>query len=163
VPFHIAEMSLTIKHILDDIKDEGELTDQPIPLPNVKGATLRKAITFLNYHHDHPDPKPLATEKRCECECDEEEEKELKKRRTEELSPWDKEFCDMDQADLFDLILCANYLDIKSLLDVTCKTVALQMKGKTPEELRELFGIENDFSPEEYEEAKKENEWLSEH
>ncbi len=59
--------------------------------------------------------------------------------------------------------MCANYLDIKPLLDVTCKTVAQQMKGKTPEELRELFGIENDFSPEEYEEAKKENEWLSEH
>jgi len=28
-----------IKHILDDIKDEDELTEQPIPLPNVKGIT----------------------------------------------------------------------------------------------------------------------------
>ena len=67
------------------------------------------------------------------------------------------------QDQLVELTLCANYLDIKRLLDVTCKTVANQMKGKTPEELRELFGIENDFTPEEYEEAKRENEWLSEH
>lgn len=39
----------------------------------------------------------------------------------------------VDQATLFDLILAANYLNIKGLLDLTCQTVAQMIKGKTPE------------------------------
>ena len=41
----------------------------------------------------------------------------------------------------------ANYLNIKSLLDLTCKTVADMIKGKTPEEIRAHFNIQNDFTP----------------
>ena len=39
-------------------------------------------------------------------------------------------------------------LDI-SRSDVGCKTVANMIKGKTPEEIRKLFNIVNDFTPEE--------------
>lgn len=100
----------------------------------------------------------------------------------------------MDDETLFNLILAANYLDIKSLLvrahglclnhsdvkrtlvvllekeaiayqsftdlqDLTCKTVADEIKGKTPEEIRVRFNIKNDFTPEEEEEVKRENAW----
>ena len=42
----------------------------------------------------------------------------------------------MDQGTLFELILAANYLSIKDLLDVTCKTVTEMIKGKTAKEIR---------------------------
>lgn len=56
----------------------------------------------------------------------------------------------------------ANYLNIKSLLDLTCLTVANMIKGKTPEEIRKTFNIENDFTPEEEEEVRRENQWAFE-
>jgi hypothetical protein len=50
-------------------------------------------------------------------------------------------------------IQAANYLDIKGLLDVTCKTVANMIKGKSPEEIRKTFNIKNDFTPAEEEQV----------
>lgn len=54
---------------------------------------------------------------------------------------------------LFFFLQAANYLDIKGLLDVTCKTVANMIKGKTPEEIRKTFNIKNDFTPAEEEQV----------
>lgn len=34
--------------------------------------------------------------------------------------------------------------------------------GKTPEDIRKTFGIKNDFTPEEEEQVRKENEWCEE-
>ena len=42
--------------------------------------------------------------------------------------------------------LLVNFVDDS---DVGCKTVANMIKGKTPEEIRKLFNIVNDFTPEE--------------
>jgi S-phase kinase-associated protein 1 len=48
---------------------------------------------------------------------------------------------------------------MKPLLDLTCLTVANMIKGKTPDEIRQTFNIENDFTPEEEEECRRENSW----
>uniref|UniRef100_A0A8I5NMQ8 S-phase kinase-associated protein 1 n=1 Tax=Papio anubis TaxID=9555 RepID=A0A8I5NMQ8_PAPAN len=56
----------------------------------------------------------------------------------------------------------ANYLNIKGLLDVTCKTVANMIKGKTPEEIHKTFNIKNDFTEEEEAQVRKENQWCEE-
>eukprot|EP00026_Physarum_polycephalum_P017587 Phypoly_transcript_18856.p1 GENE.Phypoly_transcript_18856~~Phypoly_transcript_18856.p1 ORF type:complete len:166 (-),score=50.42 Phypoly_transcript_18856:143-640(-) len=143
VPTVVAQQSVTIKNMLEDI---GDGADAPIPLPNVTGYILEKVIDYLVHHHEHPEPTP-----------DEKDEK-----RTDNISGWDKDFCNVDQPTLFELILAANYLDIKPLLDVTCKTVANMIKGKTPEEIRKTFNIKNDFTPEEEEAIRKENEWCEE-
>lgn len=119
----------------------------PIPLHNVTAKILAKVVEYCKYHDEHPTPKT-------------EEKKDEKK--TDDIIPWDKEFCSVDQATLFELILAANYLDIKPLLDLTCKTVANMIKGKTPEEIRKTFNIKNDFTPEEEEKVRKENEWCEE-
>ena len=141
----VAEMSVTIKNMLEDMQDIG--SDTPIPLPNVTGAILEKVITYCKYHKENP--TPVSEEKKDE-------------KRTDDIIPWDQEFCKVDQATLFELILAANYLDIKPLLDLTCKTVANMIKGKTPEEIRKTFNIKNDFTPEEEEQVRKENEWCEE-
>ena len=41
----------------------------------------------------------------------------------------------IDQNTLFDLILAANYLNMKGRLDLRCQTVADMIKGKTPEKM----------------------------
>ncbi|KAH9616670.1 hypothetical protein KSS87_020125 [Heliosperma pusillum] len=79
-----------------------------------------------------------------------------------ELKKWDEEFVNVNQTTLFDLILAANYLNIKSLLELTCQTVADNIKNKTVEEVRTILNITNDFTPEEEEEVRKENQWAFE-
>ena len=60
------------------------------------------------------------------------------------------------------MMILSNVLIFKGLLDVTCKTVANMIKGKTPEEIRKTFNIKNDFTPSEEEQVRKENEWCEE-
>jgi S-phase kinase-associated protein 1 len=102
----------------------------PVPLHNVTAKILGKVIEYCQYHTDNPIPK--ADDSKGE-------------KRTDDISPWDKNFCSVDQATLFELILAANFLDIKPLLDLTCKTVANMIKGKTPEEIRKTFNIKVRF------------------
>jgi S-phase kinase-associated protein 1 len=62
------------------------------------------------------------------------------------------------------MILAANdkIFGSKTILDATCKAVADMIKGKTPEEIRATFNIKNNFTPEEEEQVRKENEWCEE-
>jgi S-phase kinase-associated protein 1 len=138
-------MSETIKNMLEDLgMKDGKVSDSTevpqIPLSNVKSHILDKIITYCNYHVEN---KTQTT-------------------KDSDILPWDSEFCKVDQETLFELILAANYLNIQPLLDLTCKTVANMIKGKSPEEIRKTFNIKNDFTPEEEEKVRKENEWCEE-
>lgn len=63
-----------------------------------------------------------------------------------------------DDDTMVSLILAANYLEIKSLIDLTCKTVADYIKQcTTPQEIHRRFNIKNDFTPEEEKEVRIEN------
>ena len=133
----VALESQTIKHMIED-----DCADSGIPLPNVTSKILAKVIEYCKKHVDAAASEEKPSE--------------------EDLKMWDAEFVKVDQATLFDLILAANYLNIKSLLDLTCQTVADMIKGKAPEEIRKTFNIKNDFTPEEEEEVRRENQWAFE-
>ena len=77
------------------------------------------------------------------------------------LTEADKEFfAAIDQQSLFQLILAANYLDIRKLLDMCCRTVADSVLGKTPKEIYAQFGVAQELTPEEEAEIRKDNPWL---
>lgn len=52
----------------------------------------------------------------------------------------------------------ANYLEIKGLFDLISEKVAKMIKGKSAEQVRELFNIENDITPEEETQIRMQNE-----
>ncbi|XP_017073195.1 S-phase kinase-associated protein 1 [Drosophila eugracilis] len=127
-----AKCSSTIKTLLEGCALEAE-NDPLIPLPNVNSTILKKVLVWAKHHRG-----------------DNEEENDGKAARPMvDISPWDAEFLAMDQGTLFELILAANYLDIRNLLNVACMTVANMIKGHTAEEIRQTFHITNDFSPSE--------------
>ncbi|GMH72437.1 hypothetical protein TrLO_g15558 [Triparma laevis f. longispina] len=148
VPVSIARMSELVKTMVDDDDDADDDEQQEVPLPNVKSSVLSKVIDFAKHH---------ATEPMSEID------KPLKSANMSEVvQSWYSEFVDVDQELLFELILAANYMDIKPLLDLTCATVASMIKGKTPEEIRKTFNIVNDFTPEEEAQVREENKWCEE-
>ncbi|KAJ1744490.1 hypothetical protein GGH12_000995 [Coemansia sp. RSA 1822] len=145
VSMEVAQQSVLIKNLIDDL---GE-TEEPIPLPNVTGKVLKKIIEYCEHHQFDP---PIIKD-----------EYDDVPRRSDDISPWDEQFMKVDQEMLFEILLASNYMDIKPLLDLGCKTVANMIRGKTAEEIRSMFNIIDDFTDEEREQIKRENEWAEAH
>ncbi|KAF3320258.1 SKP1-like protein 1B [Carex littledalei] len=113
-----------------------------IPLANVSAPTLAMVIEYCKKHVDVAAASSRISD--------------------EELRNWDKQFLDVDLATLFNLLMAADYLHIKGLLDLACQKLADMIKGKSPEEIRQIFNIKNDFTPEEEEEIRREFQWAFE-
>ncbi|KAJ3155256.1 E3 ubiquitin ligase complex SCF subunit scon-3 [Geranomyces michiganensis] len=145
----VAERSMLLKNMLDDVGEN----EQAIPLPNVSGPILASVIEYCEHHKDEAVP---AAE-------DDDKVFEASRKKPDDIDQWDAAFMKQGKGneELFEIILAANYLDIKPLLDLGCKTVANMIKGKTPEQIREMFNIENDFTPDEEEQIRRENEWAA--
>ncbi|XVF18062.1 hypothetical protein REPUB_Repub10bG0179200 [Reevesia pubescens] len=111
---------------------EDDCADNGIPLPNVTSKILAKVIEYCK---KHVEAAPKTDDRTAD----------------DDIKSWDADF-----------VKAANYLNIKGLLDLTCQTVADMIKGKTPEEIRKTFNIKNDFTPEEEEEVRRENQWAFE-
>ncbi|RFU33942.1 hypothetical protein B7463_g2418, partial [Scytalidium lignicola] len=139
----VAERSMLIKNMMDDLGEEAASTE--VPIPNVNESVLKKVIEWCEHHKNDP---PVSADDDSDS-----------RKKTTDIEEWDQKFMQVDQEMLFEIILASNYLDIKPLLDVGCKTVANMIKGKSPEEIRKTFNITNDFTPEEEEQIRRENEW----
>lgn len=134
----VAVQSQTIAHMIED-----DCVANGVPIANVTGVILSKVIEYCKKHVVSDSPT-------------EESKDELKKSDAEFMKALEQ------SSTLFDVMLAANYLNIKDLLDLGCQTVADMITGKKPDEIRALLGIENDFTPEEEEEIRKENQWAFE-
>ena len=119
-----ATISQLVKTTLEQDKDA--LT---VPIPGVATDILKKVVEFMEYHKGTEPPiipKPLRS-------------KEMKSVCSD---PWDATFIDKvgeSRQQLYDLILAANYMDIKSLLHLGCAKVASLIKGQPLEKIKDIL------------------------
>ena len=67
---------------------------------------------------------------------------EDEKCRTDNITPWDKAFMDVELMQLLSLIQAADYMEITGLCSLGCKTISNMIKDRSPQEVREAFGID---------------------
>jgi S-phase kinase-associated protein 1 len=87
----VAERSMLIKNMLDDVGDESIRQDNPIPIPNVNEAVLRKVIEWCEHHRNDP---PQAQDEDSDA-----------RKKTTDIEEWDQKFMQVDQEMLFEVIL----------------------------------------------------------
>ena len=137
------QKSVLVKGIIEDYPDDAE-----VPLNNVKSNILKKIKEYLE-HYENSEPKeierPLPSSEFKDC-----------------VEEWDYNYINVELEMIFEIILGANYMDIKPLLELASAKVASLIKGKTTEEIRKLFNITNDFTPEEEQQIAEENKWCME-
>jgi len=124
VDTEVARMSELVKGMLeDDSGDDDDTTE--IPLPNVKAAVLKKVIEFCSHYKSEPMTeikKPVQSTDVAKL-----------------VQKWYADFVNVEKILLFDLIIAANDMDIKPLLDLVTLSITDMIKGKTPEETRKVF------------------------
>ncbi|KAI0881213.1 Skp1 family, dimerization domain-containing protein [Annulohypoxylon maeteangense] len=59
-------------------------------------------------------------------------------------------------------MIAVNFLDVPDLLKAIARAIAQEIKYMSTEQMREYFGIENDFTPEEEKKIREENGWAHE-
>ncbi|EDW40065.1 GL18093 [Drosophila persimilis] len=120
-----------MKGLLED-GDKEDKKKEPLVLPNVNSDILRLVLIWAEYHKDDPEPP---------------EDEASFERSTDDIIPWDIEFLKVDQGTIYELMLAANYMDIKGLLQLIAKHLANMIKGKTPEQIRQTFHIPHSQAP----------------
>mmetsp|Transcript_683 Transcript_683/g.852 ORF Transcript_683/g.852 Transcript_683/m.852 type:complete len:181 (-) Transcript_683:82-624(-) len=137
-----AFISQVIKTSLENDSDSKNL-----PIMGVMAETLESIVEYMN-HHQGTEPaiidKPLRNKKMSENVKDK----------------WDAPFIDgiteKSKQALYDLILAANYMDIKALLHLGCAKVASLIKGQPLEKIKEILDPKNKAEKkDESKEAKK--------
>ena len=152
--WEVAKQSQTIRTMLDDLGiEEDSNSDDTIPLTNeeVTGPVFKKALVWMTGNRGKPEPK------------EDDEEDELKTKpcvSLDQLNDWEKKYIDMPVDEMFPLLITGNFLEIKGLINLMVKAVALQIQGKTVEQIRETFHIADPcWTPEELQKLKEENAW----
>jgi hypothetical protein len=140
-PKDLVSRSSTIQGMIDLDPD---LSD-PIPLPEITKTTWERVIKYLE-HIAAGNAVP-------------EIEKPLRSNDMRDVTTdFYADYIELDDEAVQDIILAANYLDIKELLQLGCAKMGSIIRSLTIPEFRKRFNIVNDFTPEEeaepFDEAK---------
>jgi hypothetical protein len=140
-PRNLVIRAVTIKAMIDDSFDP----EDTIPLPDITKVTFEKVLDYLK-HIDEGNAAPDI-------------EKPLRSNDMKDVTTeFYANYIDLSDDFVQDIILAANYLDIKDLLNLGCAKMGSVIRGLTIPEFRKRFNIVNDFTPEEeaepFDEAK---------
>ena len=135
------------------VKAEGDDNEECVSnvweLNDIASAEFKKVIEFCDHlcKNEPPNiPQPLTS-----------------KKISEHTTAFYASFVDdMAQDLLFQVLLAANFLDIKPLVMLCCAKIGSQIRGTPIPEVRKMFKIENDFTPEEEKKVMEENKWADE-
>ena len=120
----VASISTLIKTAV-----ESDDAAKEVEIPGVDGSILELILTYMKHHNGTEPPivdKPLRSKVMKEVCKD----------------PFDATFIDdigEDRQQLYDLILAANYMDVKSLLHLGCAKVASLIKGQPLEKIKDIL------------------------
>ncbi|KAL8051610.1 hypothetical protein ABFX02_06G159600 [Erythranthe guttata] len=135
VPETVAVLSVTIRNMVEDGCAGGI-----IPLEEVDAETLSWVITYLKKHAALLDPSS----------------------KTEKDELGAEFFSDKEFNSLLAIVNAANYLNIEELQDASTEQIAKFIRNKGVPAVRKLFGVENDYTPEEEEALRREHQWAHE-
>lgn len=101
-----------------------QMSDITHPLPNVAADVFEKVMCYCYFH----------TSKYCDSLL------------PNQVKEWDDQFMALDPRQLCELASAAYYLDVKDLIELTCRAIAAIISGKSAEQIRKTFHIENDLA-----------------
>ncbi|OLY80245.1 E3 ubiquitin ligase complex SCF subunit sconC [Smittium mucronatum] len=152
---NVIEKSKLIKVLLSELGHQ----EQGVPLPNVSLPILTKIIEYCQHYQD-VEQNDIQLEEHQRFESPSRNPHVLIKPKGLEPNEFDLEYIRVDQSTLYELIMAANYLDIKPLLDLACYSVAKMFSEKSPQEIRDTFGLSNNLDLNQEAELSKRNCWL---
>lgn len=139
------QASLVLHDLFDDVPPftgEGE-PPEPIPIPVADSKVLKVLTDYMVLRKGNP-PAEI--------------ERPLKDNIFDVLDEKDRNFLKpLDEDMVISLAVTANFLNFPALTDLMSARLAEWIKEKSIEEIRALFGVENDFSTEELTALKKEH------
>jgi len=167
VELEVARQSQTIRNMLDDLNiTEAQIgsagSENTLPLTNeeITGPLFKKALIWMEKNRGNPDFQP---------DDDTNLSNELKALKDEAvvywdlLNQWEKLYVyDMlaDVDNMLRLLIVANFLEIKGLVDLMTTAIALQIQGRTEEEIREAFHVKDPkYTKKELAKLNEENPW----
>ncbi len=142
VPYDIIKISATISTMINDI--DMPISELPvIPLSGVNERCLIDIIKFCTEHYHLPPviPEPVSPAKA---------RQPVKKQRVPKITftPMEDKYkyiINDTMYAMYQLILAVNYLDIPPMYNFLCRLIAQSFEGKTPEQIREMYGLPDDI------------------